>query len=199
MANELRLLDPMSISNSEVVQVEFVFPEAKDWFLWFKEHAVIINEGATTARVRVEGEAGFVTGQSPLCPDLGELAVPPSCGSADRGEYLLRPGSAARIEWGSGHSLERWSRAHGDARGTEGHMPLVVTVMSGVGEGVIDKLYLEAGARPLEPVPGRDSHWRIAQDLPYGVSVHPAQRYYLAEGWSPKPPPWHGRFVQSDE
>jgi hypothetical protein len=72
-------------------------------------------------------------------------------------------------------------------------MTLIVTVFSAVGEGIIDKLYLEAGARPIEPVPGKDSHWRIVEDLAFGATVHPTQRYYLAEGWEPRKPPWAER------
>jgi len=197
MANDLRLLSAESLHRCEVPTGEYAFPEAEHWFLWFKERAALVNEGPTTARVRLSGEADFVASSTTLLPDLGELPVPAQVGPDGRREYLLSPGSAAVFDWGSGHSLGEWADAHKNPNPPNRNAAtfLTVTVTTPAGGGVVDHLYMEAGARPIEPVPGRDGQWRLKEGFDFGVTVYPTQRTYLAESSGPQPPPWAERYA----
>lgn len=190
-ASDLRLLSSHSLHQSEdPTGKEFVFPEAKDWFLWFRERAIIINEGSTTARIRISGEAAFLESATALLPDLGVIPKPPAVGPPDRNEHLLLPGTACLFEWAGGHTLGRWAEAyeHPNPPGPSGRLTLTVTAFGT--QGAIDHVYCEARAFPIEPVPGRGSAWRLASDPRFGFTVYPTQRRYPGDTSDPPTPPW---------
>ncbi|MER5996751.1 hypothetical protein [Streptomyces viridosporus] len=55
---------------------ELIFPESAGRLMWFVVHSVLMNEGASTARVRIMGDGQFIEGESPLLPGQ-VLTVPP--------------------------------------------------------------------------------------------------------------------------
>jgi hypothetical protein len=182
-ANDLRMFDAMSLhGSSEAGTDEFVFPENAQWFLWFTVRGVLINEGRSTARVRLDGEGRFVTGKTDLLPD-SEIAEPPVVGHEGatyiNREHVLRPGEAALFEWAYGHCLEEWAEAH------ETEQPPVcevhVQVFDSTEHGIHDTIRIGIGTRPLEPVPGRASHWRLRQEPRPNVVVLPTKRVYRSE------------------
>lgn len=198
-ANELRLLAAESLHRTEVPTEDYAFPESEDWFLWFKERVVLSNEGDITARVRTSGETAFVEAPTDLFPDRGVIPVPAQVGDEGRREYLLAPGHVAVLEWAAGHTLGEWADAYLNPNppNRNGAMFLTLMVRPPDGGGIVDHLYAEASARPFEPVPGRDSQWRLKEGFDFGVTVLPTQRTYLDLGESPKEPPWATRFQES--
>jgi len=84
---------------------------------------VLINEGRSTARVRLDGEARFIEGESPLMPGANILS-PPTVGTFGGPDYLalehiLRPGEVALFEWASGHQLKAWAETYDQGKTPE--------------------------------------------------------------------------------
>lgn len=196
-ANELRLWDPRSVAQSVEAPTKspFVFDRDKYWFMWFRVNGVLVNEGASTARVRLDGEAHFVEGRSTLLPGEHVIPTPPSVGTPDRNEYLLRPGEAALFEWAFGHTLEEWADAyeHADPPNPYSYGQLVVTVFDYFEHGVVDYIFIETGGRPLTPVPRTQGQWTVPPDkaeVDLGMTVYPTRRTYRMEPRNDAPPPW---------
>jgi hypothetical protein len=183
-ANEPRMLDAATFHGSaEAGKEEFNFPEQEQWFMWFITRGILINEGKTTARVRLDGEARFIEGESSLLPGQ-KVPCPPSIGSFHGPEYIarehvLRPGEVALFEWAAGHQLKAWAEKHDQSQPPA--CVLTVTVFDSTEHGVIDRIKIELGARPLEPVPRRQGHWRLSGHPATGVTVWPTSREYRNE------------------
>lgn len=175
---------------------EFVFDAERNCLLWFRERAMLINEGTTTARVRIDGPGRFIEGKSAVLTDRDTVRIPPMVGSPLRREYLLGPGEVALLEWGGGHTLGEWADAHEhpDPPNPNGVFFLAVTVFGHHSGGMVDHIFIEAGARPIEPVAGRHEHWRLSKESRLGVTVHPVHRSYLVEGWTPPTHPAADRY-----
>lgn len=196
-ANELRLWDSRSVAQSAEASTKgpFVFDKDKHWFMWFRVNGVLVNEGASTARVRLDGEAHFIEGSTSLLPAEHAIPTPPSVGTPDRKEYLLRPGEAALFEWAFGHTLEEWADAYenADPPNPYSYGQLVVTVFDYFEHGVVDYIYIETGGRPLLPVPGARGQWMVPHektDVDLGMTVYPTRRTYRTEPRNDAPPPW---------
>jgi hypothetical protein len=182
-ANDTRMFDAMSLhGSSEAGAEEFIFPEHEEWFMWFAVRGVLINEGRSTARVRLDGEGRFAAGKTDLLPDT-EIAEPPVVGHEGttylRREHVLRPGEVALFEWAYGHCLKEWAEVHetGEPPVCEVH----VQVFDSTEHGIHDTIRISLGARPLEPVPGRGGHWRLRQVPKPNVVVFPTRREYRSE------------------
>jgi hypothetical protein len=183
-ANEVRMFDSRSLHGAaEAGADDYIFPEQEQWLMWFTTRGVLINEGRSTARVRLDGEARFIEGESTLVP--GEkILCPPVVGSSHGPDYivrehLLRPGETALFEWADGHQLKEWAAKYD--QGTPPECVLQVTVFDSTEHGVLDRIKVELGARPLEPVPSRQGHWRLASEFHMGVTVWPTHREYRSE------------------
>ncbi len=183
-ANEVRMFDTQSLHGAaEAGTYDFIFPEQEQWLLWFIIHGVLINEGHSTARVRLDGEAHFIEGESTLVPGV-KIPCPPIVGSPQGAgyiarEHLLRPGEAALFEWAEGYQLKDWAARHDEP--DLPHNNLQVTVFDSTEYGVLDRIRVELGGRPLEPVPSRQGHWQITSDRHVSVNVWPTQREYRSE------------------
>lgn len=183
-ANELRLLDPQSVQSAVTTGAEeYIFPGQEQWLLWFIDRGVLINEGDSTARVRLDGEARFVDGESPLVPDE-KIPYPPPVGAFHGPDYisrehLLRPGKVALFEWAYGHQLKEWADKRD--QGTPPICTLTIAVFDSTEYGVVDHIKVELGARPLEPVAGKQAHWRLVSNPRAGVTVWPTTREYRSE------------------
>ncbi|WP_152603629.1 hypothetical protein [Amycolatopsis rifamycinica] len=195
---ELRLWHHRSLAQSaEASPAEpFVFPRDENWFMWFRINGVLVNEGAGTARVRLDGEAHFIEGSSPLIPRESNIPVPPPVGTLDRQEYLLRSGESALFEWAYGHPLKEWADAYENPNPPNPFSAafLVVTVFDYFEHGVMDHIYIETGCRPIVPVPNAHGQWTVPQDsaeVAQGLTVYPTRRTYRSEPRGDmKPPPW---------
>ncbi len=207
-ANDLRLLDTLSIQRSRQVQEseEFVFDQDAGAFLWFRMRGLLVNEGRSSARVRLDGEAQFIEENSPFeqrptaiaasrstrpprLPAQVGTYVPKSGLSA---EYVLRPGQEAVLEWASGHTLKEWSEAYEQPNppNPKGRLFFSVTVFDYFGGGVTDWIFIEAAGRPIEPVPGRNASWRLAAQNTMATVAYPNVRHYKADKQAPPTPPW---------
>jgi hypothetical protein len=193
-----------TIGQSEVAGSQpYFFDAHKSWLMWFCTRGVLINEGNGTARVRLDGSARFIAGESEIFGADRPIPVPPKIGSEPFPEYVLRPGDAALFEWGDGHTLGDWADAYVDAHppNPRGACFLVVTVMDWLSSGVIDHNYVLLQARPIEPVPGMQGQWQL-RSSPHGevgVGIYPPQRTYRAhheEGTYFAPAPWQDMFAE---
>ncbi len=159
--NELRLLDAQSLHQGQQVDtgVSFVFDRDRGYLLWFQARGVLHNEGAGSARVRLDAEAHLD-------------------GHNQWDEVLVRPGDTRSFVWGTGLTLADWADLHG--RAVRGRNTLTVTVLDFQEHGTIDHVYLELGGQPIEPEPGVQSGWRIAENN-MAVTVYPIRRTYRWE------------------
>jgi hypothetical protein len=184
------------LAPAEGVYRPFVFDREKNWYMWFRVRGVLINEGAGTARVRLEGTAKFVRGTSELAAHAGnEIYVPRQVNAPIRREYLMRPNDFAMFEWECGHSLEDWADAYQnpDPPNPRGSCRLVVTAYDFIESGIVDLTPIEMTARPLQPVSGAQGQWRIFEtfeEASIGATVYPTIRTYRAEGWETPAMPW---------
>ncbi|WP_337821167.1 hypothetical protein [Amycolatopsis sp. A1MSW2902] len=200
-ADEIRLWHHRSVAqSSEASSAEpFVFPRDQDWFMWFRVRGVLVNEGAGTARVSLGGEAHLIEGESPLVPGVGVIPVPPSVGTPDRNEYSLRPGESALFEWAYGHSLKEWVDAceNPNPPNPSGAGFLVVTVFDYFEHGVMDHIFIEAGHRPVIPVPSVHGQWMVPHEpaeFAQGMTVYPTHRTYRSEPRGEVLPPWQETY-----
>ncbi len=175
MADGIRLLSPESIRAARLGAPgeEFLFDRDSTQFLWFVTSGQIINEGRGSARIRLDGEGHF-----------------DDAGQGD--EVLLRPGEERGFRWATGLSLGEWAARH--ATPVSGRGFLSFTIMDFQEHGVIDHVFVELGARPLEPVPSIAGGWRLSEDGSghIGVTIYPTRRTYRWD-WGrqpPREPPW---------
>lgn len=201
--NEPRLLERLGQA-SVAGDDPFVFDEQESWFMWFRARGVLFNEGRGTARVRVDGESRFVSGTTDLYKrGLDKIEVPPRVGTPSNCEYLLQPGGAALFEWAYGHTLAEWADAQRNPTPTNPHGAGFVQITSSdhFEQGVVDFIFVELEARPIEPVPNRQGHWRLCQDnvVAVGVTVYPSIRVYRSEGGMVPEEPWRERYAAWNE
>lgn len=148
--NELRLLNPRSVERSVPADSskEFIFPESANWFLWFITRGILINEGRSTARVRLNGEGQFIEGETSLVPEKN-VPYPPVAGTSIGAEYLfrehlLRPGEVALFEWGGGSTMKDWAERREQPKPVE--VSTTVQVFDSTTQGIQDVIKLELRA-----------------------------------------------------
>lgn len=180
----LRLLHYDSFEGSQYARgQEFVFPESSSTFLWFTGRAILKNEGASSARVRLPSESVFVAEKSWLSGDL--IGTPALVDKGDPGTAILPPGGQAMFRWAAGHSLGEWAEARQDlgSRSPLGDFWLWVTVFESREIGILDTMLAHFKPDVLVPVPGRDAHWMVRDTLDFGqVNPIPTRRNYVHEG-----------------
>lgn len=211
-ANELRLLDSMSIHRSVELDgsEEFLFEQDAETFLWFRMRGLLVNEGRTSARVRLDGEARFLEEHSPFQSEfaMGTVQAQPPASprlpaqvgtyvpeSGLSAEYVLRPDEEAVFEWAAGHTLREWADAHADPApngrpNDNGRMFFSITVFDYAASGVTEWIFVEAAGRPIEPVPGRGASWRPASSTSMVHVAYPNVRHYREDDLPAPAPPW---------
>ncbi|WP_162941540.1 hypothetical protein [Desertimonas flava] len=144
--------------------------------LWFKLDGDITNEGTTTTRVRLDGEARFTEAF------VDEIRY----GEVVDSEVSLAPGDSVRFEWWPGASTTEFLRA---SRGEtdRGRLMLVITGRDLHGR-YVDHVFVTGNGRPFQQEPGRPHSW-IASPTPIGVTVNRARRTYYALGETLTGPP----------
>jgi hypothetical protein len=154
---ELRLLDQESIARSTIETKRFYRDTNGDWLMWFRGRAVVINEGVTTARVRVNGEHRWIESTEGAEFDGKYVAKPNPVNSLDRQEYLIRPGQAAMFEWGAGHKIRTWIDLSDKLQSAE--ILVSIDVASFVNNGIVDEIKFIVGARPFIAGSGGANDW----------------------------------------
>lgn len=183
-ATDLRLLDPKSLARaSEAPGQEFIFPESESTFLWFHGRALLINEGNSTARVRLPTESIFVEGRSWL--DGRDVAIPALIQEGVTSSAILPPGGIAMFQWAAGHAVKEWASACNDTnrRSPFRDIWLWVTVFDSREVGVVDTMLAHFIPDPVTPVQHRLGHWKVRDVADFGM-MHPlpTKRNYVFEG-----------------
>ncbi|WP_433605209.1 hypothetical protein ACQP2P_26720 [Dactylosporangium sp. CA-139114] len=181
---ELRLLDHRCLAQSEAASPAQIFARngERKGLLWFQTRGVLINEGATTARVRLDDDAQFVEE------------------TAARRERLLRPGEVAQFEWGAGHTIAEWAEAREkpDPPNPLGACFMTITVFDSFEHGIFDHIHVVMSGRPIVSVDGSFDEVRLASresEADMGVTVFPTRRTYRSDGPRRDPLPWDGTYA----
>ena len=182
--NEPRLLDHRSVAQAEAASPARLFTRnaERTQLMWFQIRGVLINEGATTARVRLDDGAQFVEA------------------TAARRERLLRPGEVAQFEWGAGHTIAEWAvaRERPDPPNPLGACFLTITVFDSFEQGVFDHIHVVMSGRPIVPVDDSFDEVRLASresEADMEVTVFPTRRTYRSDGVRRDPLPWDGTYA----
>lgn len=182
--NELRLLDHGSVAQAEAASPTRVFARngERNGLMWFQTRGVLINEGATTARVRLDDDAQFVEA------------------TTAKRERLLRPGEVALFEWGAGHTIAEWAdaREKPDPPNPLGACFLTITVFDSFEQGIFDHIYVVMSGRPIVSVDDSFDEVRLASresEAEMGVTVFPTRRTYRSDGARRDPLPWDSTYA----
>ncbi|MFC4046529.1 hypothetical protein ACFO1B_49635 [Dactylosporangium siamense] len=182
--NQPGLLDHRAAAPAEAASPARLFGRGEDRsrLLWFQTRGVLINEGATTARVRLADEAQFVEA------------------TAAKRERLLRPGEVAPFEWGAGHTVAEWAvaRERPDPPNPLGACFLTITVFDSFEQGIFDHIHVVMSGRPIVGVDGAFDEVRLASresEADMAVTVFPTRRTYRSDGARRDPLPWDGTYA----
>jgi hypothetical protein len=182
--NELRLLDHRAVAQAETASPARLFAQngERNGLMWFQTRGVLINEGATTARVRLGDEAQFVEE------------------TTARRERLLRPGEVAQFEWGAGHTIAEWAdaREKPDPPNPLGACFLTITVFDSFEHGIFDHIHVVMSGRPIVSVDDSFDEVRLASresEAEMGVTVFPTRRTYRSDGPRRDPLPWDDTYA----
>ncbi|WP_433218461.1 hypothetical protein ACQP00_12535 [Dactylosporangium sp. CS-047395] len=150
--------------------------------LHFRTDGILINEGATTARVRLDEQAHF---QDP---------------APARRERLLRPGEVARFTWTAGHTIAEWAdaRENPDPPNPLGACFLTITVFDNFEHGIFDHIHLAMSGRPIVAVDPSFDEVRLAShesEAAMAVTVFPTRRTYRFDGPRRDPLPWDSTYA----
>lgn len=182
-ANELRLLDPLSFDrSSDAIGQSLVFPDMKDAFIWYHGVGVVVNEGSTTAYVRLADESKFVSGKSPL--DGSEVPMPYVAGDGLAAEAILAPGRSALFKWAAGHAAKQWATAIERPEPLSPYSEIWHTIVAFDSQrsSIADTLEAVYTPSPLEKSPGKRGSWDLrAEDSMSRVYVQPVTRVYASE------------------
>lgn len=184
----LRVQRLLTIPSSGIAgEQEYAFPQDNDYLMWLVVQGIVVNQGATTARITLGGEARFIEGDTPLLPGV-HLYTPPIVGEYHTSDHeylnlchMLRPHETALFEWGIGFRLHEWI-ARDDIDATRS---LEIVARDPSGGGIKDRTKIDASARPLVEVPGRTGVWKLAKEAATGVTIWPTEREYLSESTNP--------------
>jgi hypothetical protein len=176
-AYRLDLTDPSPVDPER----EFHFPAEREYFLWFRIYGILKNEGSSSGRVSLDGDARFIEGTSPLFPGA-EFHVPPTTGqhrSSSQGytghQYVIQPGVMALFEWAAGFPVGIWADQTPELAVED---ELRIRLQSASEDGIIDITRIRFGARPLASVEGHDGCWRLTSPDQTGLVTYPSARKY---------------------
>lgn len=186
-ANELRLLDGVSVARSELARGRhFIFTRDEDLFIWFRGRALIKNEGGLSAHVRLPSESRFVDNGRSESEDL-ESGPPMGGEPGVQCEAIVPPGGRAGFEWAAGKPLKEWVNAYENRSGNvpESSIWLWITVFDPREVGIIDTLLAHFVPEPLQPVDGLEGQWEVREhERSPHIHSFPIRRNYRHEGGS---------------
>lgn len=180
---QVKLLDPESLERSRPAAGEsFIFDAHRSNFLWFRGRGLLVNEGRTSARVRLSQEGRFVEGSTEL--SSGELVQLPVM--EDMGGHptaIMAPGSRALFEWAHGLTLGDWAQAQENRNSKTGSLWFWITVFDTREAGVVDTQLVHFRPEVLEAPSGRTGHWAVPDQHDFGPAYPlPRLRGYRHEG-----------------
>lgn len=182
--NGLLSSEPIDQATEAVGRV-LAFPDNANDRIWYKGTGVVVNEGVSSASVRIDTESNFIEGRNPL--DGRDLRLPYMAGDGNSPEAILPPGGAALFEWAEGHTAREWINAieHPEPANPYGSVWIVITVFDAQRSAVIDTLEAIFTPTPLTASPGREGLWKVEEeDQANRVYVQPVTRGYVFEGAS---------------
>lgn len=186
-ATELPLLDSESLERAiPAVGHQFVFDRDRSTFLWFYGRGLLVNEGRSSARVRLTGAQGgtqFVEGTSELAG--GEPVGLPQMDGGPSSFSILPPGGRALFEWSGGHTVGEWADAveHQGVPAPTGSIWFWVEVFDMRSMGVIDTLMMHFRPEVVHRVPGAQGTWEVGSQGSFGAIYRlPTVRGYKHEG-----------------
>lgn len=192
---------------------EFAMPRDGNQHVWFTAWGLVVNEGATTALVRMQGAVltPFTSGQNPSPNYMRALDLagtyeplnPPVIGASFDPGYLLPPGKAIIFRWAQGRSVREWVHAFQDREDANPYGSIFLTVVVTDPRNrveVIEYFHLEMGGLPLQPVENVDGAWQLrwTDDNGHsaiGLGQDLTQRWYrTVESATPPEPPYAERY-----
>jgi hypothetical protein len=192
--NELRLLAAPSLQGTSLaINGEYVFDRDKEKFLWFCCQGLLRNEGAVSARVRLNGEAQFIKLRTDEPADpMKRQRLPLSSEEPLDQERVLLPEEEVLFEWAGGRPLGEWADAFDNQNPPSPHSALFfyILISDPTGLSVTDHIFIEAAGRPIERLPGTNSNWRPVSEQAMRAVVYPTVRRYGLENEEPPKPPW---------
>lgn len=173
---------------------EAVLPRDKEKRLYVGITGTLVNEGKGTARVHLNGAAKWILGE-----DDEPLLMGPVTPSQD--DHILRPGEQVRFLWSEAHSLDDWTDAftNPSPANPRGACFMEAIVTDYFEEGVVDHIFLEMSGRPLIPVGGDSSHWKVPDKAEFAATCYPIKRAHIREDNYKITPPWIETYKEWDE
>jgi len=170
-----------------------VLPRDQDKRMYVGVTGTLINEGKGTARVHLNGYADWIIDEDDEPLLMGPLP-------AKQSEHILRPGEQVRFHWADSHTIEEWadSFANPSPPNPHGACFMEIIVHDYFEEGVIDHIFLEMSGRPLVPVDGDSSHWKVADKPEFAAISYPVKRAHLREDNRKIVPSWN-KVYKSEE
>lgn len=164
---------------------EAVLPRDKEKRLYVGVTGTLINEGKGTARAHLNGAAEWI-----LHEDDEPLLIGPVAQSQD--DHILRPGERVRFLWSEAHLLDDWADAYSNPSpaNPRGACFMEVIVHDYFEEGIIDHIFLEMSGRPLVPIDGDSSHWKVPDKAEFVAVSYPIKRAHIREDNYKITPPW---------
>lgn len=175
--------------NSEPI---YKMPKMRNDTLLLITTGKLINEGRSTARVRLDGNGACFLGEDDDDPFFVTEIIPA------KDERILRPGDTVRFAWSDGHTIEDWTDAYNNPSppNPKGACFMSVTVRDYQEDGVIDHIYLEMSGRPIKAVEGENGRWQHNVEGSIAATSYPIHRTYRQEGWKGVTPPWTETYAE---
>lgn len=175
---------------------QYVLPRQEANELYFLVEGEFINDGKSSARIRMTGAAHFDT-ELLRTPHL--KVGPITAGHQE--EYLLLPGKSIHFSWSVSHTLKDWADAYHNPVPPNPHgacfMEVIVT--DDFAEGVVDHIYLEMSGRPIQPIEGDGGRWRFSGPPSMVATSYPIVRTYRHEGQEGLEPSWIPIYKEWEE
>ncbi len=177
-----RLWEPVNVHSRQPLSElgHFVVDESVGVLIWFRIKLQVENIGSGPALVDLSGEMRFIDASTDETLER-TIQLPATVVAADQLRSLLQPGGRAVVEW--------YDCVEAKASMEGAPMRKVIMIRDHAG-AVVQYIPIEAGAYPLEYVPGSSVMVRVAESPRFGASVYPHLTWYSHEG-SPYPQlPW---------
>lgn len=171
---------------------EAVLPKDKDKRMYVGVTGTLINEGKGTARVHLNGYTDWIIDEDDEPLLMGPLP-------AKQSQHILRPGEQVRFHWTDSHTIEEWadSFTNPSPPNPRGACFMEIIVHDYFEEGVIDHIFLEMSGRPLVPVDGDNSHWKVPDRPEFAAVSYPIKRAHLREDNHKVVPSWLNPYKKS--
>lgn len=183
-ANDARMWDATNRHSQQPIDVlgEFVVSESEGVLIWFRVKIRVQNTGTVPALIELSGEMRFIDADSDTTLN-SSTTIPPTVMSSTGRRSRLDPGNVGVIEWYD--CVEAKASIVNNAG-----MYTAIAILDHA-SSVFQWVPIEAGAHPLEFLPGSAILVRPAVDPLFGATVHRHLVWFPHEG-IPRPMlPWN--------